>query len=323
MARAILIDTDPGIDDAVAIALALAVPDVEVIGISTVGGNSGLQHTTRNALRLLEFFGRADIPVASGYDEPYARPKMETGYEPVHGQDGLAGVDLPEPTTKVVSTDAPAFLAEKIRNSPDPVTLVAIGPLTNIAHLVDQHRDVIAMIDRFVIMGGAARTGNVTPVAEFNIWHDPEAAKRVFASGLKTVMVGLDVTHSVKTYENLWEWLSGAGRFGEVFGHIITSYTDFYSSIYGERMTHQHDALAMAEAIWPGIMTLEDAFIDVECQGELTLGMTVTDTRRRVGKEDGVVNTKLANGQVAWTIDGDVFHERLMSALSNLAATIN
>ncbi|MEI6109169.1 MAG: nucleoside hydrolase [Actinomycetes bacterium] len=314
MGRAILIDTDPGIDDAVAIALALAVPDVEVIGIATVGGNSGLQNTTRNALRLLEFFGRADIPVASGYDEPYARPKMETGYEPVHGQDGLAGVDLPEPTTKVVSTDAPAFLAEKIRNSPDPVTLVAIGPLTNIAHLVDQHPDVIAMIDRFVIMGGAARTGNVTPVAEFNIWHDPEAAKRVFASGLKPVMVGLDVTHSVKTYENLWEWLSGAGRFGEVFGHILGSYTDFYSSFYGERMTHQHDALAMAEAIWPGIMTLEDAFIDVECQGELTLGMTVTDTRLRHG---------VVNGQVAWTIDGDVFHERLMSALSNLAATIN
>lgn len=310
MARPILIDTDPGIDDAVAIALALAVPDVEVIGIATVGGNSGLQYTTRNALRLLEFFGRTDIPVASGYDEPYARPKMETGYEPVHGHDGLAGVDLPEPTTQVVSTDAPAFLADKIRNSPEPVTLIAIGPLTNIAHLVDQHPDVIPMIDRFVIMGGAARTGNVTPVAEFNVWHDPEAAKRVFASGLKTVMVGLDVTHSVKTYENLWEWLSGAGRFGEVFGHILGSYTDFYSAFYGERMTHQHDALAMAEAIWPGIMTLEDAFIDVECESELTLGMTVTDTRIRQG---------VVNSQVAWTIDGDVFHERLMSALSKLA----
>ncbi len=314
MTRALLIDTDPGIDDAVAIALALGSPEVNVIGISTVGGNSGLAATTNNALRLLEFFGRTDIPVASGYDEPYRRAKAETGYEPVHGHDGLAGVDLPAPTTKVVSTDAPAFLADKIRNSPDPVTLIAIGPLTNIAHLVDQHPDVIAMIDRFVIMGGAARTGNVTPVAEFNIWHDPEAAKRVFASGLNTVMVGLDVTHSVKTEESLWNWLKDGSKFGNVFDHILNSYTNMYETFYGERMTHQHDALAMAEAIWPNLMELEPAHIDVECAGELTTGMTVTDTRLRNGVKP--------NGYVAWTIDGDEFHKRLMSVLGKLAKAI-
>jgi purine nucleosidase len=239
---------------------------------------------------------------------------METGYEPVHGHDGLAGVDLPEPTTKVVSTDAPAFLAEKIRNSPDPVTLIAIGPLTNIAYLADRFPDVIPMIDRFVIMGGAARTGNVTPVAEFNIWHDPEAAKRVFASGINTVMVGLDVTHSVKTYETLWAWLKDGSNFGKVFDHILTSYTNFYEIFYGERMTHQHDALAMAEAIWPNIMELEPAFIDVECQGELTTGMTVTDTRLR--------NDVKPNGYVAWKINGDDFHQRLMSALAKVSASV-
>ena len=314
MTRALLIDTDPGIDDAVAIALALGSPEVNVIGISTVGGNSGLAATTNNALRLLEFFGRTDIPVASGYDEPYRRAKAETGYEPVHGHDGLAGVDLPAPTTKVVSTDAPAFLADKIRNSPDPVTLIAIGPLTNIAHLVDQHPDVIAMIDRFVIMGGAARTGNVTPVAEFNIWHDPEAAKRVFASGLNTVMVGLDVTHSVKTQEQLWGWLKDGSKFGKVFDHILNSYTNMYETFYGERMTHQHDALAMAEAIWPNLMELEPAHIDVECTGELTTGMTVTDTRLRNGIKP--------NGYVAWTIDGDDFHAKLMSRLGTLAKAL-
>ena len=314
MTRALLIDTDPGIDDAVAIALALGSPEVDVIGISTVGGNSGLEATTRNTLRLLEFMGRTDIPVASGHDEPYVRAKMETGDEPVHGPDGLAGVDLPEPTTKVVSTDAPAFLAEKIRNSPNPVTLIAIGPLTNIAYLADRFPDVIPMIDRFVIMGGAARTGNVTPVAEFNIWHDPEAAKRVFASGINTVMVGLDVTHSVKTYETLWVWLKDGSKFGKVFDHILTSYTNFYEIFYGERMTHQHDALAMAEAIWPNIMELEPAFIDVECQGELTTGMTVTDTRLR--------NDVKPNGYVAWTINGDDFHQKLMSALAKMSASV-
>lgn len=314
MARALLIDTDPGIDDAVAIALALGSPEVNVIGISTVGGNSGLAATTNNALRVLEFLGRTDIPVASGYDEPYRRSKTETGYEPVHGNDGLAGVDLPDPTTKVVSTDAPAFLADKIRNSPDPVTLIAIGPLTNIAHLVDQHPDVIPMIDRFVIMGGAARTGNVTPVAEFNIWHDPEAAKRVFASGLTTVMVGLDVTHSVKTDESLWNWLKDGSKFGKVFDHILTSYTNMYETFYGERMTHQHDALAMAEAIWPNSIDLEPAYIDVECKGELTTGMTVTDTRLRNGTQP--------NCFVAWTIDGDDFHAKLMSRLAALAKAL-
>ena len=314
MTRALLIDTDPGIDDAVAIALALGSPEVNVIGISTVGGNSGLAATTNNALRLLEFFGRTDIPVASGFDEPYRRAKTETGYEPVHGHDGLGGVDLPAPTTKVVSTDAPAFLADKIRNSPDPVTLVAIGPLTNIAYLVDQHPDVIPMVDRFVVMGGAARTGNVTPVAEFNIWHDPEAAKRVFASGLITVMVGLDVTHSVKTYEPLWNWLKDGSKFGKVFDHILTSYTNMYETFYGERMTHQHDALAMAEAIWPNLMVLEPAYIDVECSGELTTGMTVTDTRLRNGVKP--------NGFVAWTIDGDDFHAKLMSRLAALAKAL-
>ena len=313
MAIPLLIDTDPGIDDAVAIALALGSPEVDVIGITTVGGNSGLAHTTRNALRLLEFLGRTDIPVASGFDEPYRRTKQETGYEPVHGHDGFSGVPLPEPKSEVVSTDSSAFLAEKIRNSPEPVTLIAIGPLTNIAHLVDTHPDVIPLIGRFVIMGGAAKTGNVTPVAEFNIWHDPEAAKRVFASGLKTVMVGLDLTHSVKTHEPLWDWLLEAGYFGEIFQGLITPYTDFYSQFYGERMTHQHDALAMAEAIWPDFLTLTEAHIDVETQGELTDGMTVCDFTMRKGS---------ANGFVAFGIDGDEFHHRLMTVMKKLAEKV-
>lgn len=314
MTRALLIDTDPGIDDAVAIALALAVPEVEVIGISTVGGNTGLQHTTRNALRLLEFLGRTDIPVASGFDTPYKRPKKLEAATAVHGTDGFAGVDLPEPTTQVVSTNSSDFLAQKIRESKNPVTLVAIGPLTNIAHLVDEHPDVIDLVDRFVIMGGAARGGNVTPCAEFNIWHDPEAAQRVFASGLEVVMVGLDATHKTKTYEQLWNWLDEAGIFGSVFKTMLDAYTDFYNSFYGERMTHQHDALAVAEAIWPGLMELSPAFVDVECESNLTLGMTVADLGMRQGQK--------SNALVAWGLDSDLFHNRLMDALKNLANSI-
>lgn len=307
----LLIDTDPGLDDAFAIALALASPEVDVIGITTVGGNTSLANTTRNALRLLEFLDRTDIPVASGHDVPYGRPKQDTGYEPVHGVDGFASVDLPDPVTPLASTDAPAFLAQKIAQCSEPVTLVAIGPLTNIAHLVDRFPEVLSKVGRFVIMGGAAHTGNVTPVAEFNIWHDPEAAKVVFASELKTVMVGLDVTHSVKTYESEFDWFAQAGRFGEVFGKMITHYTDFYAQFYGERMTHQHDALAMAEAIWPGILELEETTIDVETKGELTDGMTVIDPRDRAGRG--------RNAWVAWAVDGVEFHGRLGNALRKLA----
>jgi len=314
MTKALLIDTDPGIDDAVAIALALADPTVEVIGLATVGGNAGLANTTRNALRLLEFFGRTDIPVAAGADAPYKRSAKAPMATEVHGKDGFGGVNLPEPTTQVVSTNAADFLAEKIRNSAQPVTLVALGPLTNIAHLVDAHPDVIPLIDRFVIMGGAARTGNVTPVAEFNIWHDPEAAKRVFASGLEVVMVGLDATHSVKTYEELWKWLDEAGSFGEVFKQMLEVYTNSYFTFYGERMTHQHDALAIAEAMWPGTMDLQAAFIDVECESPLTEGMTVTDVNMRWGQKP--------NAYVAWGLDGDLFHTKMMSALQNLAKTL-
>lgn len=314
MPRPLLIDTDPGIDDAVAIALALAEPDVDVIGITTVGGNTGLANTTRNALRLLELLGRTDIPVASGFDTPYKRNAKAPAAEGVHGHDGFGGADLPEPVTKVVSTNSSDFLAEKIRNSPEPVTLVALGPLTNIAHLIDAHPDVIPLIGRFVIMGGAARTGNVTPVAEFNIWHDPEAAKHVFASGLEVVMVGLDTTNSLKTYEYLWDWLGDAGKFGEVYSTMLGVYTDFYSSFYGERMTHQHDAIAVAEAIWPGSIELQSAYIDVECDSPLTEGMTVVDVNMRQGQK--------ANGYVAWSIDGDLFHSRLMSALQKLANSI-
>lgn len=312
--RQILIDTDPGIDDAIAIALALASPEVEVIGITTVGGNTGLAHTTRNALRLLELFGRTDIQVASGHDEPYQRIQaLDTATE-VHGSDGVGGAELPESTVDVVSTDAVTFLAEKIKSSSQPVTLVTIGPLTNIAHLLDRHPDVISKIDRCIMMGGAAHDGNVTPVAEFNVWHDPEAARRVFHSDLDVIMVGLDATHTLEVPEEKWDWLTDAGKFGAAYKTMITTYTDFYSSIYGQRFTHQHDALAVAEAIWPGTMFTEPAYIDVECDSDLTLGMTVVDTRFRNGQKP--------NGHVAWGFDVELFENRLMTALQEIAKTI-
>lgn len=303
----IIIDTDPGLDDAVALCVALGTPGVDVAGIATVGGNTRLNNTTRNTLRLLELVQRADIPVAAGFDTPYRRERQDTGVL-VHGTDGFAEVDLPEPRTQPVTDDAPAFLADLITSSTEPVTLVTLGPLTNIAHMLDRYPDAVP--DRTVMMAGAARLGNVTPVAEFNVWHDPEAAKRVFQSPLRPVMVGLDATHSVRTYESEWEWLGQAGRLGRVLGQMMTYYTDFYASVHGARMSHQHDAMAMVEALRPGFLEQQDAAIDVETTGELTQGMTVVDVRAA------------ANATIAWRADADAFHAILRDAIGRLAASV-
>lgn len=304
----LIIDTDPGIDDAIALLLALGTPGVEVLGISTVGGNTLLHNTTRNTLRLLELVGRQDIPVASGCDTPYQRDKREQGTA-VHGVDGFGGSTLPDPAIGTVTDDAPAFLANLIRQHPE-ATLVTLGPLTNIAHLVDRFPD--ARPARMVMMGGAAHMGNVSPVAEFNVWHDPHAAARVFAANLHPVMVGLDATHSVKTFESEFDGLDGP--LGQVLAPMVTFYTDFYQSVHGERMSHQHDAIAMAEAIWPGMLEQQPARIEVETIGQLTEGMTVVDVHDRAGKG--------FNATVTWSAPGGLFHERLRAALHDLNAGI-
>src|SRR2546429_2636896 len=191
MATPVLIDCDPGHDDAIAIRLALASPEVELLGVTTVAGNQTLPKTTANAIRVLEFAGRDDVPVAAGADRPLVREPFVASY--VHGETGLDGPDLPPPQSAPVSTHAAGFLAEKIRDSERPVTLVPIGPLTNVALMLALHPD--ARPERIVLMGGAIAEGNVTPAAEFNIWCDPEAAVRVFGSGIHVPMLGLDVTH--------------------------------------------------------------------------------------------------------------------------------
>lgn len=304
----LIIDTDPGIDDALAILMALGAQDVDVVGISTVGGNTALHNTTRNALRVLEFAGRADIPVAAGCDTPYRREKRESAVL-VHGHDGLGGAHLPEPVTGSVTDDAPAFLANLIRQHPD-VTLVTLGPLTNIAHMVDRFPDAVPA--RMVMMGGAAHLGNMTPVAEFNVWHDPEAAERVFAAGLNPVMVGLDATHSIKTLESD---LEGVGqRVEALLAPMVRFYTDFYASVHGERMSHQHDSIAMAEAIWPGFLELQPARIEVETHGQWTDGMTVVDVHDR--------SNRGFNATIAWSAPAEEFHARLRAALQSLNASL-
>src|SRR5215212_4229852 len=212
MPTKILIDCDPGHDDAIAILLALASPEVELVGVTTVSGNQTLDKTTANAIRVLELAGRADVPVAAGADRPLVRERFVAAY--VHGETGLDGPTLAPARAEPVAQHAADFLAERVADT----TLVPIGPLTNVALMLALHPE--ARPDRIVLMGGAIAEGNVTPAAEVNLWADPEAAARVFASGIDLTMIGLDVTHkALMTIEHA-ETLRGSGRVGRFVAEL-------------------------------------------------------------------------------------------------------
>src|SRR5437016_10782148 len=239
----ILLDCDPGHDDAIALLLALASPEVELLGVTTVAGNQTLDKTTANAIRVLEFVGRTDLHVAAGADRPLLREQHVAAE--VHGETGLDGPDLPPPQGEPVAQHAVDFLAERIRTSDRPVTLIPTGPLTNVALLLALHPD--ARPERIVLMGGAIAEGNVTPAAEFNIWCDPEAAARVFDSGLDVTMVGLDVTHRALFTQAHADRL--AGRVGEMVTELLRFYNTFHRTIYDFDGSPIHDALTVAHVL--------------------------------------------------------------------------
>ena len=218
MPTPIILDCDPGHDDAIAILLALASPEVELLGITTVHGNQTLDKTTVNALKVLELAGRADVPVARGAERPLVRELSVADH--VHGESGLDGPVLPEPTARPVDDDAVSFLAERLGPG---VVLCPTGSLTNIARLLTDHPGVRP--ERIVLMGGAIGLGNITPAAEFNIWADPEAATIVFESGIDITMVGLDVTHQAIVGPERVDRFRRMGRVGA----IVAEWVDFYS----------------------------------------------------------------------------------------------
>jgi pyrimidine-specific ribonucleoside hydrolase len=229
VATPVLIDCDPGHDDAIALLLALASPELELLGVTTVHGNQTLEKTTANALRVLEFAG-SDMRVAAGADRPLLREPAVAA--DVHGETGLDGPDLPPPSSAPVGEHAVEFLAARLRESERPVTLVPTGPLTNVALLLATHPDAAQRIERIVLMGGAIAEGNVTPAAEFNIWVDPEAAARVFGSGLDVTMIGLDITHRALMTGEHAERLRSAGRVGTMVAELWEFYSRFHRRIY-------------------------------------------------------------------------------------------
>jgi pyrimidine-specific ribonucleoside hydrolase len=259
--RPLLIDCDPGIDDMVALLLACASPEVELRGVTTVAGNVGGFLTTRNALDVLSFAGRPDVPVVAGASRPLVAEHLR-GHRGAHGDSGLGGARLPESVSRAVEGHAVPFLAEVITGSAVPVTLVALGPLTNVALLFALYPEAAARLGRLVVMGGAVGTGNVTPAAEFNVWADPEAAHRVLtAPGVEvpTTMVGLDVTMRTLISASRAAVLGGSGRTGRVVADGIAEYL---SGVEGG--VPVHDAVAVAEAVVPGMLDCRPCRVEVD-----------------------------------------------------------
>lgn len=303
----LLVDCDPGLDDAVALLLALASPEVEMLGVTTVAGNQTVEKTTRNALRVLELAGRPDIPVAAGAARPLVGDLVVAA--DAHGESGLDGPSLPEPKIAPVAAPAVDFLADRLLGAEGRVTLVALGPLTNVALLLANHPETAERVDRIVLMGGAFGPGNMTASAEFNIWIDPEAAHRVFESGLALTMVGLDVTNRAVLTRDDSQALRERGPVGAAVAAMLDFYLGFYLSAYDHGGAPIHDALAMAHVIRPAVLATEARQVLIERTG-LCRGRTVVDMRRRV-------ELAAPNAHVAVDVDQAGFRELLLDRLAN------
>ncbi|MCX7542417.1 nucleoside hydrolase [Corynebacterium sp. P5848] len=282
MARKIILDCDPGHDDAVALILAVGNPEIDLVGVTTVGGNQTLEKVTRNALAVLQVAGHPEIPVYAGCGRPLVREGAVAAH--VHGESGLDGVELPEITGAAADGHAVDFIIDTVMSSdPGTITLVPIGPLTNIAMAVRKEPQIVERIREVVLMGGGYGTGNCTAVAEFNVHTDPEAAHIVFNEDWPVTMVGLDLTHQALATAEVEEEIraldSDTARFLlGLFGFFRRAYRDNQ----GFDDPPVHDPCAVAYLIDPEVMTTRAAPVDVELNGSLTAGMTVADFRSPV-----------------------------------------
>jgi inosine-uridine nucleoside N-ribohydrolase len=305
---AVILDCDPGHDDAIALLLALGSPEIELLGVTTVSGNQTLEKTTANAIRVLDHVGRPDVPVAAGADRPLVRRRHVAAN--VHGETGLDGPDLPPVARGVESAHAIDWIAGTLGAAAEPVTLVATGPLTNVALFLARYPELEARLERLVLMGGAIGEGNVTPAAEFNIWVDPEAADRVFASPLDVTMVGLDVTHrALMTAEHAVR-LAAAGRAGRLVADLYDFYVRFHRSRYGWAGAPIHDAVALAHVIDDTLLETVHCGVIVDTGPELSRGRTHVDLRGNMGWTP--------NCHVAADIDPERFLELLISRVAAL-----
>ena len=325
--RRIILDTDPGIDDAMAIFLALRSPELKVEAITPVSGNVPLDLTLPNALRLVEIAGRTDIPVAAGASVPLVRRLVTATH--AHGENGLGGVEFPAASIKPVKESATEIIRRIVRGSPGEISIVAIGPLTNVATALRADPELAAMIPAIVLMGGSLSGGNVTPAAEFNFYVDPEAALIVFHSGIPITMVGLDVTRKVQLREEHVAALeAGKNPASQAAGRIMRSTMERYRKTGFPGGPTMHDPLAVASMIDPAVVTLQDYFVEIETSGEITAGESVGYRRAPIHHSapldsDASVQAPPAtddvfkpNAKVAVDVDPERFFRLLISRLT-------
>ena len=311
MARNIIIDTDPGQDDAVAILLALASPEVSVLGVTAVAGNVPLELTQRNARIVCELAGHTDIPIYAGCDRPL-RHALVTA-EHVHGKSGLDGPQLPDPTMPLQQGDGVDFIIDTLRAEPaGSVTLCPLGPLTNIATAFERAPDVVEKVQEIVLMGGAYfEVGNITPAAEFNIYVDPEAAEIVFKSGVPIVVMPLDVTHKALMTEPR---VAAFRAMGTRVGTMVAEWTNFFERFdkekYGSPGAPLHDPCVIAYLIQPGLFSGRHVNVEIEVQSELTRGMTVADWWG--------VTDRPKNAMFIGDLDADGFFDLLVDRIARL-----
>lgn len=312
MVSKIIIDTDPGQDDAVAILLALASPaDLEVLAITAVAGNVPLPLTTVNSLKMVELAGRPEVPVYAGCDRPMVRPLITAEY--VHGKTGLDGADLPDPVTALAPGHAVDRIIELVmENEPGTVTICPLGPLTNVGTALARAPEIAPRLAGIVLMGGGFfEGGNTTPTAEFNIYVDPQAADIVFRSGVPITVMSLDVTHRALMLPRHLERFAAMGtRLGTAVHGLLTFYERYDVEKYGMEGGPLHDPCVIAYLLRPGLFGGRNVNVEIEVQSELTMGMTVVDWW---GMTDRPRNARWMR-----TIDSDGFFDLLVERLGRL-----
>jgi inosine-uridine nucleoside N-ribohydrolase len=306
--RPVILDVDPGHDDAVAIMLACGAPALDLLAVTTVAGNAPLEKTTRNALRVLSLIGHTDVPVAAGASTPLHRP-LHTA-EDIHGESGLDGPKIPDPSFEPDERTATDLIADTLREAPEPVTLIPTGPLTNVATFLREHPELKDRVAHISLMGGSIGLGNTTPAAEFNVYVDPEAAREVFESGLPITMSGLDVTHQAGAGPAERENLRSLGPIGAVVAELLEFFAGTYERVYGFGAPPLHDAVAVATVMELGLLQTRPMRVDVECESELTRGESVCDFYGVTGKPP--------NAEVGVELDREGFFDLLYRVLGRL-----
>jgi len=282
----VIMDCDPGHDDAIALIMAFASEKLDVRAVTTSAGNQTPEKTLNNALRILDYIG-VDVPVAQGAKRPLLR-ELEVAPE-VHGESGLEGPEIPDAVSKPVDMTAIDLMRKVIMESDEKITLIPTGPLTNIAMLFLAYPEVKEKIEQISLMGGAAYGGNWTPAAEFNILVDPEAAKIVYDSGLPIIMAGLDATHkAIIQKEEVEELRSLNTKVGIFVAELLDFFVKFHDEVWNMEGSPLHDPCAVAYLIAPEIFQWEQYAVSIETQGEFTTGMTVVDFNRQTGRDENV-----------------------------------